>query len=206
MSSSDSVSGTRYSRPKILPWSWLKTPDVANAAPIPSTKTADARFATLPPAMGLCLEYFEHTVNRERWLNGPRTVIAMPTIVQLRTQPSEIVPLIALDTHDYVDAFSLEAPGAADATPENWARAALERTGLGGRLLWHGILRLRLDRSPGSIAGWKVGDRGQRWIRLEASSWFMSANVVVYVYDEQVAVATIVRYEHPVGAVVWAVT
>jgi hypothetical protein len=129
----------------------------------------------------------------------------MPTIVQLRTQPSEIVPLSALDTHDYVDAFRLEAPGAADATPENWARAALERTGLGGRLLWHGILRLRLDRSPGSIAGWKVGDRGQRWIRLEASSWCMSANVVVYVYDEQVAVATIVRYEHPVGAVVWAV-
>ena len=130
----------------------------------------------------------------------------MPTIVQLRTMPSEMWPLIALDTHDYVDAFRMEVSRASEASPEEWARAALQRTGLGGRLLWHGLLRLRLDRAPGSIAGWKVGDRGERWIRLEAASWFLSANVVVYVYDEKVAVATIVRYDNPIGAIVWAAT
>src|SRR5207247_1749306 len=53
------------------------------------------------------------------------------------------------------------------------------------------------------VGGWKIADRGDRWIRSEAGSWFMTAHIVVQVDDGQLSVATFVRYDRPIAALVW---
>jgi hypothetical protein len=53
------------------------------------------------------------------------------------------------------------------------------------------------------VGGWKIADRGDSWLRVEASSWFLTAHVVLQVADGQVSVATFVRYDRPIAAFVW---
>jgi hypothetical protein len=126
----------------------------------------------------------------------------MPTVTRLPNVPPEIRRVAGM-APDYADVFTVEAPRATEVTAEEWARIALARGGRPGRLLWRRVLGLQLHRSPSSVVGWSIGARGERWIRLEASSWFMTAHVVVYVDDEQLTVATLVRYDRLLGALVW---
>jgi hypothetical protein len=128
----------------------------------------------------------------------------MPTVTRLLDIPPEIWRVAGM-APDYADVFTIEAPRAADVTAGAWARIALARGGRPGQLLWRRVLGLQLHRSPSSIVGWSIGARGDRWIRLEATSWFMTAHVVVYVDDEQLMVATLVRYDRLLGALVWPV-
>lgn len=114
----------------------------------------------------------------------------------------------ALDTlpSDYVDLFTATASEAAETSPEQWARAALEGASPAGRFIaWRMILGLRLEprSSPDYVAGWKIADRGDSWIRMEASSWFMTANIVFHVDDEQVSFATFIRYDRWMATLVW---
>ena len=128
----------------------------------------------------------------------------MPTLVQQTDVPSTIWPFTRMGNPDYVDVFTAEIPRGIEATPEEWARAALEdAAGLGGQLLWRAALGLRLRRSPSNIGGWTIADRGAEWIRLEASSWFMNAHVVIHADDEQLTVGTFVRYDRRIAAFVW---
>jgi hypothetical protein len=53
------------------------------------------------------------------------------------------------------------------------------------------------------VAGWKIADRGDSWIRVEASSWFMTANIVFQIDEGRVSFATFIRYDRPVAALVW---
>lgn len=123
---------------------------------------------------------------------------------------------------DYADRFSL--PGGVDATPERWARAMFgDVPDLGELFIWRAVLQLRLHRgrSPATVAGWRIAgrspdtaggdegpaagpaDRRDGWIRLEAESWFLAANLIVRVTGDRVALVTLLHYRRAPGHLVW---
>ena len=121
-----------------------------------------------------------------------------------RTIPASISELDVLGS-DYIDLF-VAGTHTFGASAEDWARAAVEGAPAAGRFLaWRVACALRLEREglPGTIGGWRVVDRGEEWIRVEARSWFMTANMVFRVERERVLFATIVRYDHPAGRAIW---
>ena len=131
--------------------------------------------------------------------------VSEATVVQQHDVPEAIRRVSAM-APDYVDLFTVAARGAAQTSPEQWTRAAVEDTaGLGGQFVWRVLCGLRLEShsSPDRVGGWKIADRGDRWLRLEAPSWFMTAHLVVMVDDDQVSVATFIHYDRIVGGVIW---
>ena len=105
---------------------------------------------------------------------------------------------------DYADRFSLATD--AEAGPEQWARAMFGDVPSAGEvLIWRVVLGLRLShgRSPATVAGWRIGGRGTDWIRLEAASWFLGANLVVQATTGEVSLATYVHYRRPLGRYLW---
>jgi hypothetical protein len=127
------------------------------------------------------------------------------TTVRQRTIPAAIRALDTLPS-DYADVFTATTSEAADTSPERWARVALEGASPAGRFIaWRVLLGLRLEPrpSPDYVAGWKIAGRGDGWIRLEASSWFMTANIVFQVDDGHVSFATLIRYDRRIAALVW---
>lgn len=109
---------------------------------------------------------------------------------------------------DYVDYFAIGPVDGTAATPEQWARAMFgDVPSVGERFIWRGLLQLRLarGRSRSSIAGWRIANRGEDWIRLEADSWALAANLVVRASDSEVSLATLLRYDRRLGGVVWRV-
>lgn len=128
----------------------------------------------------------------------------MSSVVEVPDIPESIRALGSLPHIDYADQFTLATH--VDATPEQWARAMFGDTpGAGELLIWRVILGLRLDRarSPVTVAGWRIGGRGDDWIRLEAASWFLTGNLVVHTADEYVSLTTLLHYERRVGNSVW---
>jgi hypothetical protein len=110
----------------------------------------------------------------------------------------------SLPDFDYIDRFTLATD--VDATPEQWARAMFgDVPSIGQRLIWSGVLHLRLSRgrSPDTVAGWLIGGRGPDWLRLVAASWFLTANLIVATADGRVSLTTVVRYERRVGHRAW---
>jgi hypothetical protein len=67
------------------------------------------------------------------------------------------------------------------------------------------VLGLRLEprSSPDHPLGWKIADRGDGWVRIEAASWFMTAHLVAKIDGRQVSAATFVRYDRRIAALVW---
>jgi hypothetical protein len=128
------------------------------------------------------------------------------TVVGLNNVPEAIRCLDTLASPDYVDLFTASTSGATDKSPEEWARAMLEDTptGRSAPLLWRRLgLRLGPMPSPDHVQGWKIADRGDGWIRIEATSWFMTAHAVLQVDEGQVSIALFVRYDQPIAAVIW---
>ena len=124
--------------------------------------------------------------------------------VGTREVPGSVRALSSLPDPGYADLFSLATE--VEATPEQWARAMFGNVpGPGERLIWQGLLGMRLarGRSPSTVAGWRIGGRGQDWIRLEASSWFLTGNLLVQAADGRVSLATFLRYDRPLGRLVW---
>lgn len=124
--------------------------------------------------------------------------------VGARNLPGSARELSSLPEIDYGDRFTLATD--AKATPERWARAMFgDVPSAGGRFIWRGLLglRLRRGRSPDTVAGWRVGDRGDSWIRLEAGSWFLAADLIVQTAPGRVCLTTLIHYERRFGAVVW---
>lgn len=110
----------------------------------------------------------------------------------------------SLTAVDYADRFALATD--VEATPEKWARAMFGDTPRPGAvLIWRGFLGIRLSRGPSAdtVAGWRIGERGDGWIRLEAASWFLSCNLVVRAGDGEVSLETLLHYDRPFGHVVW---
>lgn len=131
---------------------------------------------------------------------------AAPTAFQRDDVPETIRSLSTLAEPDYVDLFTVTTSRARDWSPEQWARAGIERAaGRAGQFVWRVLLGLRLESRPSRehVGGWRIAGRGDDWIRLEASSWFLTAYLVVHVDDGQMSVATFVRYDRPLAARVW---
>ena len=96
--------------------------------------------------------------------------------------------------------------GATDASAEQWCRTAIENVaGRGGQFIWRGVLGLRLKSRPSTerVGGWKIADRGEDWIRLEASSWFLTAHLVTRLGDGHLSAGTFIRYDHPIARLIW---
>lgn len=118
--------------------------------------------------------------------------------------PRSVRTLSSPPDADYADMFTVCADG--DATPEQWARAIFgDVPSAGDRLVWRGFLGLRLDprRSPDTVAGWRVADRGPEWVRLEAASWYLTGNMIVRATGGRLSLATLLRYENAVGRALW---
>jgi hypothetical protein len=130
----------------------------------------------------------------------------MPSVIQQRNIPEAIRALSGMDRPDYIDLFTVTTNGAADATAEQWLRTALEDVaGRGGQFIWRGVLGLRLKSRPSTerVGGWKIADRGEDWIRLEASSWFLTAHLVTRLDDGHLFAGTFIRYDHPIAPLIW---
>jgi hypothetical protein len=96
--------------------------------------------------------------------------------------------------------------GAAYASPEQWSRTAIEDVaGRGGQFIWRGVLGLRLKSRPWTdrVGGWTIADRGEEWIRLGASSRFLTAHLVTRLDDEYLSAATFIRYDRPIAPLIW---
>jgi hypothetical protein len=131
---------------------------------------------------------------------------AVMTAVGVRNVPEPIRRLHSLADPHYADAFTLLTGRATDRSSEAWARAVLEHTPVGRSAprLWRALgLRLGPRPSPDHIQGWRIADRGDGWLRIEATSWFMTAQAVVHVEDGRVSLALFLRYERAVAALIW---
>ncbi|MDX6239597.1 MAG: hypothetical protein QOG10_4412 [Kribbellaceae bacterium] len=118
--------------------------------------------------------------------------------------PESVRALSSLPDIDYADQFTL--PTDAEAPPEQWARAMFgDVPNVAELLIWRGLLGLRLSRgrSPATVAGWQIGERGEDWIRLEAASWFLTANLLVQTADGRVSLGTFLHYDRHLGHGVW---
>jgi hypothetical protein len=118
--------------------------------------------------------------------------------------PEAVRALSAVPDADYVDHFTIATD--TDAPAEQWARAMFgDVPSIPEQLIWRGLLQLRLSpgRSPATVAGWRIGGRGPDWIRLEAASWLLTANLLVTTTDGRVSLTTIVRYDRRLGGRLW---
>ena len=125
-------------------------------------------------------------------------------VVGVRAVPEHVRTLGSLPGIDYADRFVLTTDVAA--TPEQWARALFgDVPSTAEWCIWRGVLGLRLSRgrSPVTVGGWRVGARGEDWIRLEAASWFLSAEMLVQTAAGRVSWTTSLHHDRPVGRVVW---
>jgi hypothetical protein len=132
------------------------------------------------------------------------TVGSVDTAVGTHTIPESVRALSSLPDIDYADQSTLSTD--AHATPEQWARAMFgDVPSVAELLIWRGLLGLRLSpgRSPATVAGWQIGDRGDNWIRLEAASWFLTANLLVQTADGRVSLGTLLHYDRRLGRGVW---
>ena len=126
-----------------------------------------------------------------------------PTVRQQQPIPEEIRSLSTMAEPDYVDLFTMTA-GIPGRSPEQWARTVMgDILGRKAQVLWRGLLGLRLSASPDRVAGWKIADRGEDWIRLEAASWFLTAHLVFEADDEHVSLASFVHYDRAIASRVW---
>ncbi|WP_439674445.1 DUF2867 domain-containing protein [Embleya sp. MST-111070] len=127
-------------------------------------------------------------------------------VVGRKDMPPSFHALTSIPDFDYVDVFTLATDAAGDATPEQWARAMFgDVPDTGERLIWRGLLGLRLShgRSPDTVAGWRVAERGEDWIRLETASPNLTANLVVRTSEGRVSLGTFLRYDRTLGGLIW---
>jgi hypothetical protein len=138
-------------------------------------------------------------------MDSERRTRRTPAVVQ-RDAPAAIRALSPIAEPDYLDLFVLTADGVADRSAEQWARAAFETVaGRTGQAVWRGIVGLRLSHrpAPDRVAGWRIAERGDRWVRLAARGWMLTAHVIFHVEDDRLSVATVIRYDRRIAAALW---
>jgi hypothetical protein len=132
----------------------------------------------------------------------------LSTVRWRREVPEAIRSLGALANADYADIVTAtinERP----AEPERLIDAALKGVPRGLLLLIPFVqrvflgLRLDLRPSPDRVLGWKIADRGDHWMRIEAASWFLTGHVVMHADEGQLSFASFIRYDRPLAAFVW---
>jgi hypothetical protein len=121
--------------------------------------------------------------------------------------PEAIRSLGSITKPDYVDLFTIRTAGATQGSAEQWARAILEEAPVSrrnARALWQLMgLRLGPRGSPEHVQGWKIAARGDNWLLAETGSWYLTAQAVCLVEQDQVSISLSLRYDRQVAAVVW---
>ena len=149
--------------------------------------------------------------------------MAVGTVLQQRNAPEafraldlddDAVDRLVADAAHYVDLYTAPITSTT-VSAEQLARAAYEDAPPWGRFLaWRVFLGLGLEPhpwmpptvprgAPDYVAGWKIVDRGDTWIRISARSWFMTAFCVFEVDDGRASFATFIRYDRWFGRLVW---
>ena len=125
-----------------------------------------------------------------------------------RNVPEVIRSLDTLACPDYADIVTARV-SERSMTAEQWVRAMLRGVPCGLLIFVPLVqrvalgLRLELRSSPDYVLGWKIVDRGDNWLRVEAASWFLTGHVVVHVDDGQLSVASFIRYDRGPAALIW---
>lgn len=133
-----------------------------------------------------------------------------PEIAWSQKLPDSVLKNLSLQTVDFGDIYTLSIPSAdrdTNTSAEQWARAILgDVPSVIENFVWHWLLRFPLHRekSPTTIAGWRIGGRGEDdWIRIENWSWLMRANILVLKRPGEVSLATVLEYRSPVSSIWW---
>ena len=130
--------------------------------------------------------------------------MSVNSVVGVHEVSGSVATLSSLPRLDYADRFTLSTD--ADATPEQWARAMFgDVPGVAGWSIWRGVLGLRLSRGrpPATVAGWRVGGRGEDWIRLETASSSLGANLIVQTAEGRVSLTTCLDQGRRRDELVW---
>lgn len=115
----------------------------------------------------------------------------------------------ALAKADYADIVTATLDETPSGTTEELIHATLKGVPRGLLLLIPFVqrvflgLRLKLRPSPDTLLGWKIADRGEDWIRIEAASWFLTGHVVMHIDEGQISFASFIRYDRRPAAYVW---
>jgi hypothetical protein len=126
-----------------------------------------------------------------------------------RDVPEAIRSLGALADANYADIVTATIDRQPDGTPEQWIQAALSGLPRGLLMFIPFVqraflgLRLTLRPSPDHLLGCKIAHRDQHWLRIEASSWFLTGHVVMHIEGERISFASFIRYDRPLAALVW---
>ena len=126
-----------------------------------------------------------------------------------REVPEEMRSLGALAHAAYADIVTATIEQTPSRTPDDLIAAALD--GLPRWLLFFVPfvqrvflgLRLKLRPSPDHLLGWKIAERDDNWMRIEAASWFLTGHVVMHFDEGRISFASFVRYDRRLAAYVW---
>jgi hypothetical protein len=141
----------------------------------------------------------------------PSRATASQTVVWKRPAPAALRSLSPLTRVDYSDVVVGQADPSADRTPEQWAQVMLGGLPAPLRAMIPVVqrallgLRLQLRPAPDRLLGWKIAERQEQRVRIEAEGRLIAANVVVSIDEGRVSFATFVRYDNALAAVVWPV-
>jgi hypothetical protein len=135
---------------------------------------------------------------------------ATSTVRWRREIPEAIRSLSALRNADYADIVTATIDETPSGTAEQLIHAVLK--GVPRGLLFFIVFvqrvflgfRLKLRPSPDRLLGWKIADRGEKWMRIETASWFLTAHVVMHLDEGQISLASFIRYDRWPAAFVWA--
>jgi hypothetical protein len=133
---------------------------------------------------------------------------ATSTVRWRREVPEAIRSLGALADSDYADIVtatvgetSTDRDQAVQAVLKNLPRGLVLVIPFAQRVFLG--LRLKLGPSPDHLLGWKIAERGENWIRIEAASWFLTGHVVMHADEGVLSFASFVRYDRRLAAFVW---
>jgi hypothetical protein len=110
----------------------------------------------------------------------------------------------------YASAFEVTVADADIRRPEEWARATFEGApkALQWFVLigWRYVLWFRLGPRPSAdhVQGWRIVANAPDELVLEVRSSLATAHKVVRVDGSRVVTATFVRYERPLGRMIWS--
>lgn len=131
------------------------------------------------------------------------------TVRWQREVPDAIRSLGALTDADYADIVTATMDDTPSGTPEQLIHTALKSMPRALLLFIPFVqrvflgLRLKLRSSPDHLLGWKIADRGENWIRIEAASWFLTGHVVMHIDEGHMSFASFIRYDRRLAALVW---
>ena len=134
--------------------------------------------------------------------------VAVSGALGIENVPRRVRNLSSFEHPNYIDCFAMDTPYASGCAPEVWARAMLEESSLSrdARVLWTLMgLRLGPPASLDHVQGWRIERQGDDWMRLQTSSWYLSAGVLFLVEPDRLLASLSLRYDAPVARLIWAV-